>query len=164
MKRLVLIYTLGVLMLLACHNSGKEVKTIAPTPKDSLWFFGDTIAEGNATPAKMLLGEFKGKNSLQIKVTGTIEEVCPSNTCCISVDIGDGKTMKVHFKNRGFFVPENAKGKTSIFEGFAYKDTISLSELKHIAEKEGKTKEEIAKIKNPEVRLSFEARGIIIKK
>ena len=63
-----------------------------------------------------------------------------------------------------FFVPKDASGKTAIFEGVAYNDTIPVNDLKHYAEDEGKSKEEIEKITKPEVTISFEAHGVIIKK
>src|ERR1700758_743678 len=140
-----------------CGNRQEKVKTENIISRDSLQFFGDTIALGGATPANQLLKEIRGKDSLKVKVTGIIEDVCQKKGCWMDINTGEGKTMKVRFKDYGFFIPKNAKGKTAIFEGIAYTDTVSVNELKHYAEDEGKTKEEISKITKPEISLSFEA-------
>mgnify|MGYP006180751099 CR=1 FL=1 len=50
------------------------------------------------------------------------------------VDLGDGKEMKVTFKDYGFFVPLESAGKPVIMQGEAYYDTLSIEELKHYAE------------------------------
>jgi hypothetical protein len=41
-------------------------------------------------------------------------------------------------------------------------DTPAVEDLRHYAEDEGKSKEEIAKITEPLVELAFEAEGVII--
>jgi hypothetical protein len=163
MKKPAFVSLLCLLLLSACGNKGAVVSE-QKTPKDSLLFFGDTITEGGATPANLLLKDLKGKDSLKVKVIGTIEEVCQKKGCWMNVSIGGEKTMRISFKDYGFFVPKDASGKTAIFEGFAFTDTISVKELRHYAEDEGKSKEEIEKITKPEISLSFEAHGVIIKK
>lgn len=163
MKKIAFFSLCSLLFLAACHNEEKS-KTETQAPKADVAYFGDTIAEGGATPSNQLLKELDGKDSLNVKVTATIEEVCQKKGCWMDVSLGNGKMMKVSFKDYAFFVPKDAAGKTAIFEGFAYTDTISVNQLRHYAEDEGKTKEEIAKITKPEVSISFEARGVIIKK
>jgi hypothetical protein len=164
MKKLAHISFLSVVFFCSCNNNNEKAKVEIPVRKDSIEFFGDSIKEGGATPANQLLIELKGKDSVRVKVIGTIEEVCQKKGCWMDINIGEGKTMKVSFKDYAFFVPKNAKGKTAIFEGIAYTDTIPVNQLRHYAEDEGKTKEEIAKITKPEITLFFEARGVIIKK
>ena len=163
MKKLAFLSLCSLLSLAACRNEKPKAETPA-APEVEMVYFGDTIADGGATPANQLLKELDGKDSLKVKVTATIEEVCQKKGCWMDVSLGNGKMMKVSFKDYAFFVPKDAAGKTAVFEGFAYTDTISVKELRHYAEDEGKTKEEIAKITKPEVRVSFEARGVIIKK
>ncbi|MGZ3862624.1 MAG: DUF4920 domain-containing protein [Bacteroidia bacterium] len=163
MKKLAFLSLCSCLLLAACRNEEKP-KPEAPVVKEEIAYFGDTITDGGATPANQLLKELDGKDSLSVKVTATIEEVCQKKGCWMDVSLGNGKMMKVSFKDYAFFVPKDAAGKTAVFEGFAYIDTISMNQLRHYAEDEGKTKEEIAKITKPEVSVSFEARGVIIKK
>ena len=66
-------------------------------------------------------------------------------------------------KDYSFFVPINSVGKNAILEGYAYIDTTSIEMLKHYAEDAGQTKKEIEAIKYPEISITYEARGVIIK-
>jgi hypothetical protein len=164
MKKIIYISILSTAFFCSCNSGNEKAKVEVAVRKDSVEFFGDSIMEGGATPANQLLIELKGKDSVKVKVIGTIEEICQKKGCWMDINIGDGKTMKVSFKDYAFFVPKNVKGKTAIFEGIAYTDTIPVNQLRHYAEDEGKTKEDIAKITKPEITISFEARGVIIKK
>jgi hypothetical protein len=158
-----LLIALACTFLAACSDSSPESKTAAPA-ESNMQFFGDSISPEGAVPAAGLPAKLAGKDSLPIKVTGTIEEVCQKKGCWMDMKIGNDQVMKVTFKDYGFFVPKDASGKTVIIEGYAYADTVSVAELKHYAEDAGKTKEEVAKITAPEVSISFEANGVIIKK
>jgi hypothetical protein len=162
MKKLVIIPILA--LLTACGGNKEEPKDTKPVKDTTLSFFGDTITTDNATDVSQVMNSVKGKDSLAIKLTGTINSVCQKKGCWMQMDIGSGQTMRVTFKDYAFFVPKNAGGKTAIIDGYVYNDTISIAELKHYAEDAGKSKEEIEKITAPEVELSFEAKGVIIKK
>ena len=70
--------------------------------------------------------------------------------------------MTVKFKDYGFFVPKNASGKAAVIDGWAYKELVSVDELKHFAEDAGQSQEEIAKITKPEERVTFMADGVLI--
>ena len=50
------------------------------------------------------------------------------------------------------------------YEGKAFVKETSVEELKHYAEDAGKSKEEIAKITEPKLEMSFEASGVLMKK
>jgi hypothetical protein len=111
-----------------------------------------------------LAAKMQGQDSLKVKLSGTIKEVCQKKGCWMTMNIGNDKNMQVRFKDYAFFVPKDASGKTVVVEGVAFTDTTSVAELQHYAEDGGKTKEEIAKITEPEINISFEASGLIIKK
>jgi hypothetical protein len=163
MKKTILLCALITLMLASCSNN-KEIKTETAAVDTTLQFFGDTITADGAIAADQLAAQMKGKDSMKVKLKGTIMEVCQKKGCWMDMNIGNNQTMKVRFKDYAFFVPKNAANKTVIIEGVAYSDTTSVADLKHYAEDGGKTKEEIAKITEPEVNIGFEAHGVIIKK
>lgn len=71
--------------------------------------------------------------------------------------------MRVSFKDYDFFVPKDIEGKTVVFEGKAFSRVTPVKELKHYAEDAGKSKEEVAKITEPEKALVFVADGVIVK-
>ena len=106
----------------------------------------------------------KNIDSLDIKLTGKIIEVCQKKGCWMVMNIGEGKSMRVKFKDYSFFVPKDASGKTIIIEGKAFSETTSVATLQHYAEDAGKSKEEISKITVPETEIGFEAHGVILKK
>lgn len=163
MKKLILLSTIGVALLSACgsnHETKEEVATVDTT----LMYFGDSITTEGALACSDLINQIKGKDSIQIKLTGTIEDVCQKKGCWMNLSLGNGQSMRVKFKDYAFFMPKDAAGKTVFIDGWAYNDTIPVAQLQHYAEDAGKSKEEIAKITEPEISISFEANGVIIKK
>lgn len=145
--------------IFACNKKSADEKT-----SESFGKYGDTTitAEG-AIGANELLTQLAGKDSLETKVEGTINACCQKKGCWMTVDLGDGKEMRVKFKDYGFFVPMNSAGHKAIMQGVAYIDTVSVEELKHLAKDAEKTQEEIDAIDAPEVEYTFLASGVIIK-
>jgi hypothetical protein len=164
MKKLLFAASISTLLLSACGNHQEEPKTEASTIDTALMYFGDSITTEGAVAADQLMTQIAGKDSMQVKLTGTIAEVCQKKGCWMNINIGNDKSMKVRFKDYAFFMPKDAAGKTVFVEGWAYNDTIPVNELQHYAEDAGQSKEEIAKITEPEISISFEANGVIIKK
>ena len=127
-------------------------------------FHGKKIAEQGAVPAAQLASTLGDKAEVPAKVEGTVESVCKMKGCWMKVKTTDGQTMRVTFKDYGFFVPKDIAGKTVVFEGVAKQTTTPVSELRHYAEDAGKSKEEIAKITEPEKAITFVADGVVVKK
>ncbi|MES2517969.1 MAG: DUF4920 domain-containing protein [Bacteroidota bacterium] len=126
-------------------------------------FHGEQITEKGAISATELETKLTTKEEMPAKVTGVVESVCKAAGCWMKVKTTDGKTMRVTFKDYGFFVPKDITGKTVVFEGVAKVKTTSVAMLKHYAEDGGKSKEEIAKITEPEKAIGFVATGVIVK-
>lgn len=124
--------------------------------------YGASITPDKAVDVKKLPEMMKGHDTLNVKVTGTVREVCQKKGCWMKMDMGNGETMMVHFKDYGFFVPKDCSGKRLVMEGMAFIDETSVDQLRHYAEDAGKSKEEIAKITEPERELTFEATGVLI--
>ena len=93
---------------------------------------------------------------------GKIVDVCAKKGCWMTLDMGE-ETVMVRFKDYGFFVPTDASGEV-VINGKAFVNEISVDDLKHYAEDAGKSAEEIAKITEPEITMSFEADGVLLKK
>ncbi len=162
MKKLLFLSTISIALFASCsHNT--EVKTETVAIDSTLQYFGDSITTSDAVDAKELAALIKDKDSVTIKLTGTVESVCQKKGCWMNMAIGENQSMKVRFKDYAFFVPKDATGKTVFIEGVAFKDTTSIAELKHYAEDAGQSKEEIEKITQPEININFEAKGVIIK-
>ncbi|TAF97700.1 MAG: DUF4920 domain-containing protein [Cytophagia bacterium] len=127
-------------------------------------FAGKKITETGAIAAAELPQKMAEKTAMPAKVTGTVESVCKAKGCWMKVKTEDGQTMRVTFKDYGFFVPKDIEGKTVVFEGEAKVKTTPVAELQHYAEDAGKSKEEIAKITEAKRELTFVADGVIVKK
>jgi hypothetical protein len=126
--------------------------------------YGKKITSSGAIPATQLTTKMADKNEMPAKVEGTVESVCKVKGCWMKVKTGDGQTMRVTFKDYGFFVPKDIVGKTVVVEGTAENTTTPVAKLRHYAEDAGKPKEEIEKITAPETALTFVADGVIVKK
>ena len=164
MKKLLLLSVIGMTLLASCGSNKEEVKNETAAVDTSLMYFGDSITQDGAISADQLAAQMKGKDSMNVKLTGIIQEVCQKKGCWMNLNIGNNQSMKVRFKDYAFFMPKDASNKTVIIEGVAFTDTTSVADLKHYAEDGGKSKEEIAKITEPEINIGFEAHGVIIKK
>ena len=167
MKKLTAILAIAMLALTSCGQKSetKEENKDAAATTTEVGTFGAKIDEAGAIGMDSLVaimstakGEISG-----VKVTGKVTECCQTKGCWMSIDKGDGSEMRVTFKDYGFFVPKSSGGKTAFFTGKAYMDTTSVEDLRHFAEDEGLSKEEISKISAPKFELTFEADGVIIK-
>lgn len=125
--------------------------------------FGEEINAKGAVSAKKLSKKMEKADSLDLKVKGEISEVCQAKGCWMTLDLGDGETVRVKFKDYGFFVPKNSAGHMAIISGTAKKEVVSVKELKHLAEDAGKSEKEINAITEPKEELTFIADGVIIK-
>jgi hypothetical protein len=164
MKYFILFISIVVALYSCSDTKVTEEKKAVNTIDTNLLFFGDSITLNDAIASDQLISKLGTADSVAIKLVGKIDEVCQKKGCWMNMDIGNNQLMKIKFKDYSFFVPKNAAGKTTYMEGYAYRDTISVAELKHYAEDAGQSKEDIAKITNPEIKISFEAKGVIIKK
>lgn len=167
MKKL-LFLSLGASLLFACNNTteGAEEKTEMAQEEATVdyQYYGDSISDDGAIASSELTTMMAGKDSLQVKLSGTINSSCKMKGCWMKMDMGDGKEMRISFKDYGFFVPKNLNGETAVIEGYAKVDTTSVEELRHFAMDGGMTKEEAeAKYTAPEVNVSYVATGVIIK-
>jgi len=125
--------------------------------------FGKKINEKSAIEVSQLPVKMGDKESMNTKVTGTVESVCQAKGCWMKLKMDNGETMRVTFKDYGFFVPKDIAGKTVVVEGLAQKKTTPVSELRHYAEDAGKSKAEVAQITDPKDELAFVANGVIVK-
>lgn len=168
MRKILAILAL-VAVVVAC-KTGKEdkksdKKEVAVTAYNS---FGDKISDTDfisATDAYTKYKSLKTGDTINMKFTSTIHEVCSKKGCWMKLPAGEeGETVMVRFKDYGFFMPLNSQGKEVIVEGKAFVKETSVEELRHYAEDAGKSEEDIAKITKPKLEMAFEANGVLMKK
>lgn len=167
MKKILLTLTISALFV-ACGNPPKQEEPTTENQTDSTastGAFGAAIDEAGVISMDSLLTSIEAGKGLveNVKVEGLIEKACQAKGCWMTIDGGNGKTMRVSFKDYAFFVPKNCGGKTAVMQGRAYLDTTSVEDLRHFAQDEGVSKDSLMKITEPEIELAFEAEGVIIK-
>lgn len=163
----ILFYSLSLMILLtACKvekNEKKEKKEEIEAVE--LVSFGKEITADYAISKKEMAEKFEAMNvgdTLEVKFTGEIGEVCQKKGCWIKVPLDEGKTSFVKFKDYAFFMPFNSAKSKVILNGKAFKSEVSVEELQHYAKDAGKSEEEIAKIVEPKVTYSFLADGVLL--
>ena len=128
-------------------------------------FFGELIESEGAIKLSDLLQQMEESDSILTKVHGKVDAVCQTKGCWMSLTTGEGEEIQelfVQFKDYGFFMPKDIGGREVIIEGLAYRSVTSVEELKHYAEDDGQSAEEIAAITEPLEELKFLANGVIL--
>lgn len=126
--------------------------------------FGAAVPEAEVLPANQLASAVAGKDSIQATVAAEIVESCQAKGCWMDVKLADGSTMKVTFRDYGFFVPvEDLKGRQVVFTGTALHQQVSVEDQRHYAADAGKSAAEIAAITAAREELRFIADGVILK-
>ncbi|WP_241739301.1 DUF4920 domain-containing protein [Pontibacter beigongshangensis] len=126
--------------------------------------YGDAIVEENVMSVAELQQAAAQSDSVQATVTAEIVESCQAKGCWMDVRLPDNSTMKVKFRDYGFFVPtEDLSGRQVVFSGIAKKKVVSVAERKHYAEDAGKSAAEIAAITTPSEELTFVADVVMLR-
>jgi len=165
MKNLILIFAFFTL-LVSCKEANSTVETTVSeenTLEENLAYFGELISPEGAEDVNSLLASVENAEEINAKVSGTIVEVCQSKGCWMTLQLDNGETMRVTFKDYGFFVPKDAAGKSVVIDGIAKVSVTDVETLRHYAEDANKSQEEIDAITEAKKGLSFEASGVIIK-
>jgi hypothetical protein len=151
--------------LSACQQSrtaaASKAETAAMAAKGQQ--FGAAITPDGAITYDELLAKNINEPT-NLKVKGRVSEVCQAKGCWMNIvsDKGSDNTMKVRFKDYGFFMPKDISGREVIMEGVASIQEVSVDELRHYAEDAGKSQDEINAITKPRRELSFLASGVIL--
>ena len=155
MKKLILITVISTL-LIACKTEHKK--------EISYLNFGKEITNKNIISNDQVFETYKNLkvgDTLNIKFSANVNEVCQVKGCWMLLDIG-GEEAMVKFKDYGFFMPKNIINKEVIVNGKAFISQISVDEQRHYAEDAGKSDDEIAKIIEVKKTLSLEADGVLL--
>jgi len=155
-------------MLASCGGeekaTGENAEGTDTTEMTGMYKAGDEITPDGAMDNQQLLEAMLGKDSMEVKLTAKINSVCQVKGCWMRLDMGEkAQELMVRFKDYAFFVPKDVSGKNATVQGWIKVDTLSVEEQKHYAEDEGLAREEIEKITEPRVELTFEASGVLIK-
>lgn len=166
MKRtFIVVLMIGCFLNLATAQNGKTCDPSKEKAGSSCCAkpgLGVAMSKDGATEAKLLPAKMKTEKELFVKIKGEVVAACQVKGCWMTADLGNGQTMRIRFKDYAFFVPKDSGGKQFYAQGIASWDETSVAELQHYAEDAGKSKAEIAKIKEPKKELTFLAEGVIL--
>ena len=112
-----------------------------------------------------LLAQMETQDTVEAQLKANVEAVCQTKGCWMNLvdDSAGDAAIFVKFKDYGFFMPKDIAGEVVVVRGIAYKEVTSVEELKHYAEDEGKSQEEIDAITEPEFSYAFIADGVLLK-
>lgn len=167
MRKNAILVILTVLLFYSCKNGGED-KAAKEIDKQEIkyLYFGENIKAENAISKDDMAKKYKNikeGDTLNIKFSAPIKEVCKKKGCWMKLDLGNGQESYVNFKDYGFFMPMNADGREVIVNGKAFVKIATVDELQHLAKDAGNSAEEIAKITEPKYTLAFEADGVLMK-
>jgi hypothetical protein len=174
LKQLITPLSIVALFAIACNTSNKatakkevsesEAYTAFQKNKGDGKAFGEKITTKDAVTYDAMLSKLGNATKLDnVKVTGTVEAVCKAKGCWMNISSDKGApSMFVKFKDYAFFMPKDIAGKKVVMLGNAFKETTTVEELRHFAEDEGKSKEDIAKITKPKEDIKFMATGVLV--
>ena len=162
-KSFLSIIAIGFGLLASCQESSKkEVETESST-KSISGNYGAAISDQEVVNPSEMISLVMENGTFEGKIAGEINEVCTKKGCWLTMDLPNGESMRVTFKDYGFFVPTNSQGFPIILDGVATLTTTDVETLRHFAEDQGKSDEEVAAITEPKREITFEASGVVIK-
>ncbi len=147
---------ISALIFTSCNNASKATKQVEGGNE----FFGEVFKPTKGMAPKALLAKMEGKESVDAIIEGEVTAVCKKKGCWMTVAVEDGEDIMVRFKDYGFFMPLDLTGKVLI-KGTAKEQITTVEELKHYAEDDGATAEEIAKITEPKREVHVTATGVM---
>jgi len=161
MKAFTLTLFLAMTVLVSCKQN--KVTTETQPDGTTVNYYGEKIEATGAITYDELLAKLETQETVEnVTVKGKVNGVCQVKGCWMNIVSEDAgkEEMFVKFKDYGFFMPLDLTGEV-VMKGRAYKEETSVDELRHYAEDEGQSAEEIAKITEPAVELKFMADGVV---
>ncbi len=130
-------------------------------PADAGMIFGEKTTSAGAIAANELVAKLQSTQSVEVKISGKVTEVCKSEGCWLRMETANG-SMLIKMKDHAFMVPLSMNGKTIVADGIVTLKETSVEMLRHYAEDAGKTKVEIEAIKEPKKEITMQAKGILV--
>jgi hypothetical protein len=154
MKLYLLLFAICLATSPALHAQHKNTTPI---------YYGASFDTANAVSAATLTSDAAEPASANAgNLRGRVAEVCQEKGCWMKLETANGEKLMVRFKNYGFFVPKDLKGKEVIIHGTSMMKEVSVAQQKHYAEDAGLSKQEIEKIQVPKKERHFIAVGVFV--
>jgi hypothetical protein len=119
--------------------------------------FGAPLGDSPKVALADLVKDAVSYSGKTVKTEGTVSAVCQGSGCWMTLKSGD-RSVRVTFKDYGFFVPIDSAGATAVMEGVFNVKTIPEATAKHYAEETPGGKPDA--IKGDQKELSLVASGV----
>ena len=123
--------------------------------------FGQKVNPLDKIPATDVEAFMGKKTRISTTLTGTILKIDTPKGGWFQMDAGQGRIIKVHFKNYNVVLPIDLKGRSVMIEGVAQKLFIA-DDMQHFAGDTVKGTKQHKSNVNPKQRLTFEATGLVV--
>ena len=147
-KKKIMRYLTLLLFVVGCSSAAEEVF-------DS---YGEEINPQSTMQVSSFVQQVD-TTAQNFKIEGTVEEVCQMKGCWMTLRNEEGTTIRVTFKDYGFFVPKDISGKKVIVEGIGKSEYLGEDEAKHFADDAGKEYDDSMRST-----YSFVAKGVLVEK
>ena len=135
MKFAIKFCAVALVFFVGCKQAEKENKLEISKVQELVFAsFGDKISNEKVLTSKEMLIKFEDMiagDTINIKFASEIKEVCAAKGCWMKLPLAEEKEAMVRFKDYGFFMPLDSKGKEVVLEGKAFVQTTSVAELRH---------------------------------
>ncbi|MBS4028678.1 MAG: DUF4920 domain-containing protein [Ignavibacteriales bacterium] len=125
--------------------------------------YGEKISTEKSKPLADILKQNQPYDTNDVLLEGTIAEVCENKGCWMVLE-NEKTTVRVEFKNYGFFVPWDAQGKKVKVQGQLKEKKVSASTAKHMAGEMKNSPIKKEEIKKENIVTVFVANGVEIEK
>lgn len=164
MRKIFLSIVIVVLGFVGCNQKETSEKTTDVKETEEIEkedaFLGESFNVEEEMELINLVSEMENSDSLMAVVEAKVTEVCQAKGCWMKVELPNGESMRVTFKDYGFFMPKDLAGKSVKMNGIAKKEETDVETLKHFSEDAGKSEEEIDQITEPKMDYKFVASGV----
>ena len=123
--------------------------------------YGEVVDSTQAVKATDLQQKMLGLRTINLTISGKVEDVCKAEGCWMKLDLGEEKRLLVRMKNRSFSVDDEVQGKYAFVKGTVHYDTISVENLQKHAKEDGESDSVVSALTVPEINLVMEALGVM---
>ena len=123
--------------------------------------FGGKFTANRVTSLGDVISNFQDYKSKTVAFQATTKKVCKKKGCWMVLEDGEYQ-VRTLFKDYGFFVPATILGKKVKVQGVMTQKKISAATIRHYMKDEGKSFEEIKKIKTGKTQFEFTADAVEI--
>mgnify|MGYP003687344889 CR=1 FL=1 len=122
-------------------------------------FYGTDFKTENFIAMEKIVTQFDNYKDKEVVLKAKAEKVCAKKGCWMSMKLKN-KSVRVKFKDYGFFVPMSLEKKDIYVKGIMTREKVSIKDTRHYLEDAGASKKEISAVTKPSYEFHFTASGV----